>query len=105
MSATNEATRPVIFIPIGCWRRADIQASGQFTDVVYPASMFTGLIEDVGTVTAVERGPQGVPLSVRTRPPGVTHGSSIAVDGLRLTAVELAGGRFTGDGSAGELGK
>src|SRR3989442_12911291 len=105
MSATNEATRPVIFIPVGCWRRADIQASGQFTDVVYPASMFTGLIEDVGTVAAVERVPQGARLSVRTRLPGLTHGSSIAVDGVCLTAVELAGDRFTADGSAGTLSK
>src|SRR3989442_11749944 len=105
MSATNEATRPVIFIPVGCWRRADIQASGQFTDVVYPASMFTGLIEDVGTVTAVERVPQGVRLSVRTRLPGLTHGSSIAVDGVCLTAVGLAGGRFTGHVNAETFSK
>src|SRR2546422_9045050 len=105
MSATNEATRPVIFIPVGCWRRADIQASGQFTDVVYPASMSTGLIEDVGTVTAVERVPQGVRLSVRTRLPGLTHGSSIAVDGVCLTAGERAGDRFPADARRRDIAK
>jgi riboflavin synthase len=67
--------------------------------------VFTGLIEDVGTVTAVERVPQGARLSVRTRLPGLTHGSSIAVDGVCLTAVELAGDRFTADVSAETLSK
>jgi riboflavin synthase len=67
--------------------------------------MFTGLIEDVGTVTAVERVPRGVRLSVRARLPGLTHGSSIAVDGVGLTAVELAGDRFTADVSAETLNK
>jgi len=67
--------------------------------------VFTGLIEDVGTVTAVERVPQGARLSVRTRLPGLTHGSSIAVDGVCLTAVELAGDRFTADVSGETLSK
>src|SRR2546428_10584916 len=96
MSATTEGTWPVIFMPVGCWRLADIQASGQFTDVVYPASMFTGLIEDVGTVTAVERVPQGVRLSVRTPLPGLTHGSSIAADGVWLPAGALGRARLRG---------
>jgi riboflavin synthase len=59
--------------------------------------MFTGLIEDLGTVAAVERVPKGVRLSVRTRLDGFGHGSSIAVDGVCLTAVELNGDRFTAD--------
>src|SRR2546430_15722720 len=67
--------------------------------------VFTGLIEDVGTVAAVERMPEGARLSVRTRLPGLTHGSSIAVDGVCLTAVELARGRLTADGSARALRK
>ncbi len=62
--------------------------------------MFTGLIEDLGTVTAVERVPKGVRLSVRTRLDGLSHGASIAVDGVCLTAVEVAGERFTADVSA-----
>jgi len=59
--------------------------------------MFTGLIEDLGTVAAVERVPKGVRLSVRTRLDGLGHGASIAVDGVCLTAVELKGDRFTAD--------
>ena len=59
--------------------------------------MFTGLIEDLGTVAAVERVPKGVRLSVRTRLDSLGHGASIAVDGVCLTAVELKGDRFTAD--------
>lgn len=59
--------------------------------------MFTGLIEDLGTVAAVERVPEGVRLSVRTRLDGLRHGASIAVDGVCLTALELKGDRFTAD--------
>ncbi|HEY5675382.1 MAG TPA: riboflavin synthase [Myxococcales bacterium] len=67
--------------------------------------MFTGLIEDLGTVAAVERVPQGVRLSVQTRLDGLSHGASIAVDGVCLTAVDLAPGRFTADVSAETLDK
>ena len=65
--------------------------------------MFTGLIEDLGTVAAVERVHKGVRLSVRTRLDGLRHGASIAVDGVCLTAVELKGDRFTADVSAETL--
>jgi len=65
--------------------------------------MFTGMIEDLGTVAAVERVPKGVRLSVRTRLDGLGHGASIAVDGVCLTAVELKGDRFTADVSAETL--
>ena len=65
--------------------------------------MFTGLIEDLGTVAAVERVSKGVRLSVRTRLDGLGHGASIAVDGVCLTAVELKGDRFTADVSAETL--
>ncbi len=67
--------------------------------------MFTGLIEDLGTVAAVERVPQGVRMSVRTRLDGLTRGASIAVDGACLTAVEVVAGRFTADVSAETLAK
>jgi len=67
--------------------------------------MFTGLIEDLGTIAAVERVPKGVRLSVRTRLDGLGHGASIAVDGVCLTAVELKGDRFTADVSAETLDK
>ena len=67
--------------------------------------MFTGLIEDLGTVAAVERVPQGVRMSVRTRLDGLTRGASIAVDGACLTAIEVGGGRFTADVSAETLAR
>ena len=67
--------------------------------------MFTGLIEDLGTVAAVERVPEGVRLSVRTRLDGLRHGASIAVDGVCLTALELKGDRFTADVSPETLDK
>ncbi len=70
-----------------------------------PASMFTGLIEDVGTVTAVDRVPKGVRLSVRTRVSGLPRGASIAVDGACLSAVDFSGDRFTADVSAETLEK
>ncbi len=67
--------------------------------------MFTGLIEDLGTVAAVERVSKGVRLSVQTRLDGIDHGASVAVDGVCLTAVDLAAGRFTADVSAETLAR
>jgi riboflavin synthase len=72
---------------------------------VYTALVFTGLIEDLGTIAAVARVPRGVRLSVETRLDGLAHGASIAVDGVCLTAVDLAPGRFTADVSAETLDK
>jgi riboflavin synthase len=67
--------------------------------------VFTGLIEDLGTVAAVEAVPQGVRLSVQTRLDGLKHGDSVAVDGVCLTAVGLQPGRFTADVSAETLAR
>jgi len=61
--------------------------------------MFTGLVEEVGSVEKLERLDEAVRLSVRG--PKVTAdaqpGDSIAVDGVCLTVVEAAGGVFTAD--------
>ncbi|WP_354701885.1 Riboflavin synthase [Paraconexibacter sp. AEG42_29] len=63
--------------------------------------MFTGLVEDLGHVDAVDATADGVRLTVRTRLAAeLGHGDSIAVNGVCLTAVELeAGGgtAFTAD--------
>ena len=49
--------------------------------------MFTGLIEDVGTVAAVEADDQGARLRITTRLGGeLTAGDSVAVNGACLTA-------------------
>lgn len=61
--------------------------------------MFTGLVEEVGSVEKLERLDEAVRLTVRG--PKVTAdaqpGDSIAVDGVCLTVVEAAGGVFTAD--------
>jgi len=65
--------------------------------------VFTGLIEDVGTVAAVEPAPEGVRLSVQTKFDDLTQGDSVAVDGACLTVVGLRGGKVTADVSAETL--
>lgn len=61
--------------------------------------MFTGIVEELGTVVSVEDTGDGVRLTVDG--PLVTsdakHGDSIAVNGVCLTVVESGGGRFTVD--------
>ncbi|RZS89376.1 riboflavin synthase alpha chain [Motilibacter rhizosphaerae] len=61
--------------------------------------MFTGIIEELGTIEAVEQLADSARL--RVRGPLVTsdavHGASIAVNGVCLTVVELAEGAFTAD--------
>lgn len=74
-------------------------------DSRYTPPVFTGLIEDLGTVLGVEAVPQGVRLSVATRFSDLNHGDSVAVDGVCLTAVKLAQGQFTADVSAETLSK
>ena len=57
--------------------------------------MFTGLIEDLGSVTALERGEQGATLRIGTRLAGeLSQGDSISVDGVCLTAVEIGEREF-----------
>lgn len=61
--------------------------------------MFTGIVEEIGTVLAVERGPGDVRLRVRgaTVTDGTRLGDSIAVDGVCLTVTDLAGDAFACD--------
>lgn len=57
--------------------------------------MFTGLVEDLGTVEAVERTAEGVRLVVRSRlASDVAPGDSVAVNGVCLTVVEPQDGTF-----------
>jgi riboflavin synthase len=57
--------------------------------------MFTGLVQDLGTVTGVDATGDGVTLAVRTRLAGeLAEGDSIAVDGVCLTATAVADGGF-----------
>jgi len=60
--------------------------------------VFTGLVADLGTVTAVEATADGVRLAVRTAlAPELSEGDSVAVNGVCLTATAIDGGRFSAD--------
>lgn len=61
--------------------------------------MFTGLIEELGTITAIEKLPDAARFTISG--PAVLsdaqHGDSIAVSGVCLTVIEQAEGTFTAD--------
>jgi len=69
--------------------------------------MFTGIVEELGEVTGVEDLGDSARLTIRG--PVVTsdarHGDSIAVNGVCLTVVEVAGDRFTADVMAETLNR
>ncbi len=60
--------------------------------------MFTGLVADLGTVTAVDATADGVRLAVRTAlAPEISEGDSVSVNGVCLTATSIADGQFSAD--------
>jgi len=60
--------------------------------------MFTGLVEDRGTVRELERGEGGVRLTVESALAAeLSQGDSIAVNGVCLTAVQTEPGAFRAD--------
>ncbi|MEE1929004.1 riboflavin synthase [Streptomyces sp. TRM 70351] len=69
--------------------------------------MFTGIVEELGEVTAIE--PLGDSSRLTLRGPLVTqdarHGDSIAVNGVCLTVVDTLDGTFTADVMAETLGR
>jgi riboflavin synthase len=57
--------------------------------------VFTGLVKDLGRVTAVQQTGDGVTLAVRTRLSGeIAEGDSVAVNGVCLTATSVQDGTF-----------
>src|SRR4051794_24846679 len=57
--------------------------------------MFTGLVEDLGTVVAVDRTGEGAVLTVDSRlGPQIGEGDSVGVNGVCLTATGVCGERF-----------
>ena len=55
--------------------------------------MFTGLVQDIGTVESVESGAEGARLRIATRlSPEIAPGDSVAVDGVCLTKVQRKSG-------------
>ncbi len=60
--------------------------------------MFTGLVQDLGSVRAVEREPAGARLVVQSSLTSeLSEGDSIAVNGVCLTAVSVENGSFRAD--------
>jgi len=61
-------------------------------------SVFTGLVEDRGSIVAVEQTSDGVRLHVGTRLAAhVAEGDSVAVNGVCLTATAIEDGSFAAD--------
>lgn len=70
--------------------------------------MFTGLVEDIGTVAAIESAPGGgarVVIATAFPEADLFLGASVAVDGACLTVVERGGGRFSADASVETLAR
>jgi riboflavin synthase len=68
--------------------------------------MFTGLIADLGSVSALELGGAGARLRIATRLAGELHeGDSIAVDGVCLTATDVRDGSFAAEAMAETLAR
>lgn len=60
--------------------------------------MFTGLISDLGSVTALERGDDGATLRIGTRLASqLEQGDSVAVNGVCLTAIDIRDGGFAAE--------
>ncbi|HEY2283836.1 MAG TPA: riboflavin synthase [Solirubrobacteraceae bacterium] len=67
--------------------------SGRRANVV-----FTGLISDLGSVTALERSDEGARLRIGTRLASeLAQGDSVAVDGVCLTAIDIRDGGFAAE--------
>jgi riboflavin synthase len=67
--------------------------------------MFTGLVQQVGRVRAIERNARGATLEVGCTFEALVLGESIAVNGCCLTVTADRGGAFTADASLETLAK
>ena len=67
--------------------------------------MFTGLVQEIGTIDEVKRGAAGATLRVRCGFAPLTLGESIAVDGVCLSVTRIVEGGFFADASAETLEK
>jgi riboflavin synthase len=66
--------------------------------------MFTGLIADLGSVTALERSDEGATLRIGTRLASqLEQGDSVAVNGVCLTAIDIRDGGFAAEAMAETL--
>jgi riboflavin synthase len=69
--------------------------------------VFTGIVEELGEITAIEEQSDASRFTVRgpVVTEGARHGDSIAVNGVCLTVVEFGDGSFTADVMAETLGR
>ena len=69
--------------------------------------MFTGLIEELGSVSSVEQNDAGCRIVVAAKlvTSDISHGDSIAVNGVCLTAVDVSKNSFAADVSPETLNK
>ena len=67
--------------------------------------MFTGLIRDIGTVTARRDMDAGARLTLATALPGLALGDSVACAGVCLTVVEVGAGAFAVEASPETLAR
>jgi riboflavin synthase len=60
--------------------------------------MFTGLVQDLGTIESIDRKAESAVIRVKTSlAPKIALGDSISVDGVCLTATSVDAGSFTAD--------
>jgi riboflavin synthase len=59
--------------------------------------VFTGIVEELGEVVAVERYADSARLTIRASADDASPGDSIAVNGVCLTVTAITGGSFTAD--------
>ncbi len=71
------------------------------------AEIFTGIVEEIGTIKGISRGPNSAKLNIlaSTVLEDVKLGDSIAVNGVCLTATAFSDGNFTADAMAETLAK
>jgi riboflavin synthase len=61
-------------------------------------AVFTGLVEDIGTVERIDATEDGARLEIATKLAGqLSAGDSVAVNGACLTTADVDGGRFAAD--------
>ena len=60
--------------------------------------MFTGLVEDRGTVVSIELGVESAVIGISTvLAPKISKGDSVSVNGVCLTALDVSGESFSAD--------
>ncbi len=71
------------------------------------AEMFTGIIEEIGTIDSIRKGSQSAVLGIRCKKvlEGTKIGDSIAVNGVCLTVTAMSGSGYTADVMAETLAR